>query len=98
MGFGEGKYGTVEAAGRKLREGEPFFVLRGQDALMPAAVDAYASLLESAAVSIEQTAGDDPDLEARAAELRRGAADVMAFANRVRAWQVENDKHVKLPD
>jgi hypothetical protein len=96
MGFGEGKYGSLLSVAAKLKDGEPYFLLRGQDALAASAIDAYANLLEGAAVTLEKEG--DTDALRRAEELRQGAADVNEFANNLRKWQVDNEHIVKLPD
>ncbi len=75
------------------REGEePFFLLRGQDALAPFAVQTYAALLRSAAAGSESTIHHLPTT----AGLREQAADAERIAARMIAWQAEHGH--KLPD
>lgn len=82
-----GKYEHIDPRS-KLHEGEPYFFLRAQDVLAPAAVEAYAGMLEAAA-KIGGTAG---------ADLHRQAEDVRLFADRMRKWQTANWALTKLPD
>ena len=84
-----GKYSGTDPR-TKLRSGEPYFFLRAQDVLAPAAVEAYAALLEaaSAATPISPTGVD----------LAKSARDVRQFADRMRKWQSSNRSVVKLPD
>lgn len=43
--MGDTKYGRITVEGKKIPEGEPLFLLRGQDKLAGAAVRYYASLV-----------------------------------------------------
>lgn len=73
-----------------LTPDEPFFFLRGQDALAPYAVAGYAALLRAAAAGLRTC---DPhagrDLAEQADECDRIAASMLA-------WQAAN--RGKLPD
>ncbi len=80
----------------ELHVGEPFFILRAQDALAPHTLTNYAALLRAAAAGA--SANGDPEHAQRsiALELREQAADVEQRAALMLAWQAEN--HVGLPD
>lgn len=84
----DGKYGDNDPR-LKLHPEEPYFFLRAQDALAPAAVEAYAGLLEVAARA--NRAG-------QAAMLHESSQRVMEFAQRMRGWQATHADLVKLPD
>lgn len=43
----EGKYGDVTSSTKEFHEGEPVFILRGQDAVAPKAIMAYAQLCQA---------------------------------------------------
>jgi len=79
------KYGDIDPR-TKLHEDEPYFFLRAQDVMAPAAVDAYAGLLEVAGRTGAMPGG------------LREAERVRAYAARMRGWQAMNSDKVKLPD
>jgi hypothetical protein len=79
-----------------LRPGEPFFLLRAQDALAPFALENYAALVRAAASGVGFGNPLDVYEEAAVERLRRHSDEVHAIAARMLAWQAEN--RVKLPD
>ena len=83
-----------------LHEGEPWFLIRGQDAFAAEAVRGYAALLEAArAVAVRVPAGKDTEeLRHRAVDLRLAADDVRSLATTIDEWQHDNGDKVKLPD
>lgn len=102
MAFGEGKYAGKNPL-MELREGEPYFFIRGQDALAPAAIEAYAGLLEGAATALLLTAdrgGEVPtEMQERILALQQGATDVRTFSANVAKWQNgAGRQYLKLPD
>lgn len=46
--MGDTKYGKIKVEGKVIPDGEPLFLLRGQDRLASAAVRYYASLVAAA--------------------------------------------------
>lgn len=98
MADGQGKYGSIvvldtEGQPKQYPKGMPIFVLLGQDALAPAAVEAYADELHGRALAADEN-GDEQET----AMLRQQSDDVRAFAMNMRAWQMENPALVKRPD
>ncbi len=84
------KYPTLKTLADKLADDEPVFPLRAQDALAPAAVEAYALALEIAAVTVVL-----PSMRDR---LLKQAEDVRRVSTQMRNWQAVNASRVKLPD
>lgn len=87
---GEGKYGQITVTGKDLPPDEPLFLIRSQDEIGPDAVEAYAMLLEQRALTAEF---EELDVVA-AKKLRAGVEDCLAFAMRMRRWQIENPERV----
>jgi hypothetical protein len=100
------KYGKVETELKKIPEGEPVFLLRGQDVLAPVAIEMYANLLRAAAAGFDRGEEEDwgallPDGRVDGTNenhLRDMAAQVSSFAAGMIAWQASNPDRVKLPD
>ena len=84
----EAKYGPIEID-RETGEGEPGFLFRAQDALAPMALEAYAGLLEAAALNPYTPIDASKRADEMAARVREQAA---AF----RAWQAVNV--ARIPD
>lgn len=104
MAFGEGKYANRNPL-MELHEGEPYFFIRGKDALAPAAIEAYAGLLEAAAcallIEVEKLPATAPTtaLVERITSLQQGATDVRAFSAKIATWQAGPGRaFLKLPD
>lgn len=77
----------------KLNPGEPWFFIRGQDKLSPAAVIAYSQLLKKEAnKALIRREFDLAD------SLFEQSDDVLAFATKFMDWQEENPDLVKFPD
>lgn len=79
------KYGDANPLER-LAEGEPYFFLRAQDLMAPAAVESYANLLSIVGVALNN------------ADMQRHALAVKEIANRMRLWQAANAARAKWPD
>jgi hypothetical protein len=77
----------------KLREGEPYFFLRAQDALSTETVQFYADLLKRESDKA-QAAGD----QGKAAELLKQALGILKVGSIFADWQYDNKQFVKLPD
>jgi len=69
-----------------LHPGEPTFTIRGQDALAPLAVEAWAAFAEIAA----KAAGLD--------HLHAQSREAYEIATEMRSWQKMNPDRVKWPD
>lgn len=99
-----GKYNDVVLARRNpdgsltplTREGEPWFLVRAQDAFAPGAVYGYAAELRAAAVGLEQAQACDAP--GTVAHLKKGADEVENLASRIERWQADNPDAVKIPD
>lgn len=77
----------------ELRDGEPWFFLRGQDRYSPHGVAGYAQGLLAAATEADERGDTD-----RAAELRQLVESVRAAYSSFIEWQEENVDLVKTPD
>jgi hypothetical protein len=77
----------------KIHQGEPFFFIRAQDKLSVAAVIEYSHLLRHE--SVNSSLRGDKDLSD---SLDKQADEVLAYAQRFKAWQQENPDKVKYPD
>lgn len=86
----ETKYGQIVAEFKDIPEDEPLFLLRGQDALAPQAIEAYASLVRA-------TASGKTDATA-AQKLHDVADECQNVAAAMQVWQAGNPDRVKLPD
>jgi hypothetical protein len=77
----------------KVRDGEPWFVVRAQDKLSPETIQFYADLLkresDKAFASGDETKGN---------ELLKQALGVIRVASAFTDWQLDNKELVKLPD
>lgn len=82
----DAKYGPIEIP-RETQDGEPCFVLRGQDVLAPMAIDIYARLVHAAALG---ASGD------QAVALLMHGTTVLTAAETMRAWQEQHP--ARLPD
>jgi hypothetical protein len=87
---------TGKAYSGPIHPDEPYFWFRGQDALAPPALQAYANACRAAATALADVGGDDA--EERARELRTFAADVDHVAAEMVAWQSAHPELTKLPD
>jgi hypothetical protein len=87
-----GKYEGVNPLER-LRENEPYFLVRGQDLLSPATVVHYSELLQGEADKA-YLKGDIRLWES----LSDQAAQVAGFSRQFIEWQQEHPEFVKLPD
>jgi hypothetical protein len=86
------KYADVNPLS-KLNPGEPWFFIRAQDKLSPAAVISYSQLLKKEAN--KALIRKEFDL---ADSLFEQSDDVLAFATKFMDWQEENQDLVKFPD
>lgn len=77
----------------KLREGEPYFFIRAQDALSSESVQHYASLLKRESDKAYAANEDE-----RGAELLKQSLGVLRVANIFQDWQHDNPTFVKMPD
>jgi hypothetical protein len=77
----------------RLHPGEPYFFIRAQDKLSVAAVVEYSHLLRHE--SVNSSLRGDKDLSD---SLDKQADEVLAYAQRFKAWQQENPDKVKYPD
>lgn len=85
----EAKYGPIEIP-KETQENEPCFLIRGQDALAPLALESYARLLMAHAAA-----------SADIAEIGRFLAmarTVRTQAESMRDWQAAESHEVRLPD
>jgi hypothetical protein len=80
----------IQVLNKEIPDGEPLFLLRGQDRHAPTAIDDYAVALEVRAGQLDD-AGERMRLEAQALEARGCALEM-------RRWQHENQDRVKDPD
>jgi hypothetical protein len=94
-----GKYGTVTSSEKSIPADEPVFILRGKDALAPAAIENYAQLLRAAAAGMESlldaTSGWN-NLISPSEHLLEMADDCSNVAAEMIAWQSANG--ARLPD
>lgn len=98
MEDGDRKYGSVvvydhEGVQREYAEGMPFFVLLGQDKLVPGTIDDYAVRADNAALDAEREGDED-----LAATLRGRAESARRYAVATLRWQIEHPDQVKFPD
>lgn len=88
---------TMKYAGKnpldKLREGEPYFFIRAQDALSSESVQHYASLLKR-----ESDKARNDGQDSKADELLKQSLGVLRVASIFLDWQHDNKEFVKLPD
>lgn len=82
----------LEKAGLKLHDGEPWFLIRGQDVLAPEAVESYIELLRREGETRSAYAAD------KSGTLKRSAEELEGFVEQIRHWQSKNRDKVKLPD
>lgn len=80
----------LEKAGLKLHDGEPWFLLRGQDVLAPETIMSYVNILLREAETLSAYAADK--------HLKHSADELVEFVEQMRNWQRKNRDKVKLPD
>ena len=78
---------------RKLREGEPWFILRAQDRVSSYAISAYADALKSE--SDKARARGEPEL---GDDLLKQAIGCQSVATAFVNWQLDHPELVKYPD
>lgn len=86
----DSKYGRLVAERKDIPDDEPLFLLRGQDALAPGAVENYAEMVRATLRTVM-----DGNTAQRVQDF---ADDCNNVAAAMRMWQAAHPDRVKFPD